>query len=267
MEADFQLDRIQSRIDLVIGITFMALGLSLSTKQIENVLVSEADPNLHWQPADFDQAQTMPEAMPERSQRAQQTRNSILSASIEILKRDGVGALTHARIASETGLAVSATSYHFPQISSLLVAAQAEFFELSKDRYREALEEISADHVSLDELIDFTSFILQREVMLFTNESLALYQFWIEAGRQDRIQGMLWGTIADQARAWTRRLDTIGASPAPHHGMLLQALFVGKLIRLLSSGGRIADLATVRREFSAELTSVVSGEFPSNVSD
>ena len=119
--------------------------------------------------------------------------------------------------------------------------------------------------ISLDELSDLTSFILQREVMLFTTESLALYQFWIEAGRQELVQNMLWNTIADQTKAWKRRLDALGAPNARHDAMLVQALFVGKLIRLLSSGGMVTELASVRRELTAEFRSIAAGKFPKNV--
>ena len=48
-----------------------------------------------------------------RAEASQRVRESIVAATVAIVAREGVGALTHRRVATEAGVSLSSTTWHF----------------------------------------------------------------------------------------------------------------------------------------------------------
>lgn len=64
-----------------------------------------------------------------RVTRGQRTREAIIDAAIELLRRDGAAALSHRAIAARAGTSLAATTYHFDSLDDLLVAAYEQLSE------------------------------------------------------------------------------------------------------------------------------------------
>lgn len=64
-----------------------------------------------------------------RVSRGQRTRQAILDAAIDLLRLEGVGALTHRAVATRAGTSLAATTYHFDTLDDLLVAAFRQLTE------------------------------------------------------------------------------------------------------------------------------------------
>lgn len=64
-----------------------------------------------------------------RVTRGQRTREAILDAAIELLRRDGAASLSHRSIAARAGTSLAATTYHFDSLDDLLVAAFEQLSE------------------------------------------------------------------------------------------------------------------------------------------
>lgn len=188
------------------------------------------------------------------------TREAILNATLEELVSKGQTAIGLKTMASKAGLSPSGAFYHFPTTASLIEAAQHRLFENAKDRYR-IVASLERGEESLERLIDRTTVIFFREATEYALESLAIYRVWLEASRQPSLQSAIWTDIADQHSAWRRLLMPISTSLRPLDPLLSQALFTGKLIRLVASGSRMDDLTNVRREFAHDLTMITSGNF------
>ncbi len=64
----------------------------------------------------------MPETGP-RAEASRQTREAIVAATVRIVAREGVAAVTHRRVAAEAGVGLSSTTWHFKTKADILEAA------------------------------------------------------------------------------------------------------------------------------------------------
>ncbi|MEJ6395444.1 hypothetical protein V8J82_19440 [Gymnodinialimonas sp. 2305UL16-5] len=235
--------QLQMRMDMTLGFLVMALALRLDRDQID---------------AGFAPGTVLLEvwALPNGSgskdlhRQAHKTRDAVLAAAIDILLEDGPGAISYTNLANRAGVAGSTPRYHYPALSDLLTEAQQALFAASKDRYRAMSATVYRKAVTQTALIDLSFAVLAREVSDFRPNSAALFQLWLEAGRRPDLRASIWASIKDQADAWNRVFDRLYGPTHPNAGMYAQALFAGKLLRLLSSSGSENDLATTRAEFA-----------------
>ncbi|AKH81425.1 TetR family transcriptional regulator [Streptomyces sp. CNQ-509] len=70
-----------------------------------------------------------------RVQRGQERRRLLLAATVRVIGRGGVAAVTHRAVAAEAGVPKSVATYHFPAVADLLAAALSD----SVDAYATAL--------------------------------------------------------------------------------------------------------------------------------
>jgi AcrR family transcriptional regulator len=242
---------VQVAIDTVIGLQFMVLSLGLTEDQVR-VVYQGGDPKKAWE------LRPVPRPVARRAQskwgrKAQSTRATILQSAIDLLIKHGAGAVSYRAIAERSGIALTTPAYYFGSISDLLRAAEAELFSASKDRYREVLAAATRSASSIGQLADLTAAIFIREATEFCLASVAHYAIWLEAGRSAALRPEVADAIYDQIVAWQRRLKGVGMG-SPQDGLRLQALFVGQLIRAISSGSSIEVLADARQEFCLALT-------------
>ena len=246
----------RSGIDTILGLLLMVCALSLTPEDIDAVLIGNGEPSRHW--ARLPEGTPSQTATKRRGRKADGTRERILDAAIQILTSDGPGAVGYRAIAERAGLTVAAPAYYFPTNASILEAAQRKLFGDSKVRYRDMLHALqpSEAHVA-----DLTATIFIREATEYAQVNLANFAIWIEAGRRPQLAPMIWSAVSDQENAWRRVLTIAGGTPRPCDGVLAQALFLGKLQRILSTGSSTAALAQVRPEFARDLAAIQAGCF------
>ena len=58
-----------------------------------------------------------------RAEASRRTREAIVAATVRIVAREGVAAVTHRRVAAEAGVALSSTTWHFATKAEILEAA------------------------------------------------------------------------------------------------------------------------------------------------
>lgn len=250
----------RSGIDTTIGLIFITLALGLAERDLEAVLESGANPVTAWGHL-FEHTGFTFSLETESRGKAQDTRKRIVEAAVEVLVTDGPAAINFRRIARRIGLTAAAPGYHFSTVGELLRVAQAELFEDSKQRYRNAVSAEDQRIIDMEQLVELTSVVFQREATESGRRNLATFSIWLEAARRPELRPMIWSAVADQCVAWTRILSPLSSSITPLHGLLAQAIFAGKLIRLLSSGAATSDLVGVRREFLRDLTALADGTF------
>lgn len=240
-----------SAVDTLIGLYFTALPLGLDCAGAMAMLRGESAPVPEPAP---------PDCPVPRTRHGDDTRRRILDAAIAILVEEGPGALTLRGAADRAGVAAAAPSYHFATIGHLLSAAQASLFEGAKDRYRQAMGHFGRTGASLDHLADLTAAVFLREATEFRGLALAGHPARLEAARRPDLRPLMRSAVDDQTRAWNRRLEAIGMAPAPGCGLLLQCLFLGKLVRILATGVSTASLAQVRPDFAHDLAALAAGK-------
>jgi TetR/AcrR family transcriptional regulator, regulator of biofilm formation and stress response len=65
----------------------------------------------------------VPAATGTRAEASERVRDAIVAATVRIVAREGVSAVTHRRVAAEAGVALSSTTWHFAAKADILTAA------------------------------------------------------------------------------------------------------------------------------------------------
>lgn len=247
----------RSAIDLIIGVQLAILALGLDEADITAVLIDGKDPFDRWARPKEPTA-IMADAHSLRgTPKSRATRERILDATMRILIEEGAGAVSYRLVAKQAGLTPAAPAYHFSTLSALLREAQTQIFDSCKARYRVAMSGIDYKALDIERLVDLTATVFLREATEFGAQNLASYGIWLEAARQPELRPWIWDAIEDQGRAWNRTLGNIQREVRPGDGLLVQCMFIGKLIRITCLGASTPDLAQVRQEFYQDLSAIV----------
>ena len=184
------------------------------------------------------------EEMPGGSGRAR-----VLAAAINVLVREGPQALSYRAVSEEAGLSRSAPGYYFDTVDDMLDAAQAALFRRAKDRYRLAFQGGDRSAFGIEELADLTSAIFFSEALVYADENLAFYSVWVRAAERENMRPAILSALQDQQRAWDAVLRRVDCPS--RNALRMQALFVGKLIRVIATGPDVAEMAGARAQFIA----------------
>ncbi len=263
MYGEISEESVASGIDTAIGLLFITLPLQLSAEQLTAVFGGGGDPVELWAP-DAPVSDGEAPVPARRTQKARDTKARILRGAIDILIAQGAGAVTYNAVAGECGLTTAAPAYHFGSIEGLLKAAEAELFGRSKDRYRDMVTSAPITGKPLDTLADLTAAVFVREVTQHGRAAVAIYSIGLESSRRLDLRPAVWNVVADQTGAWRRRLETLSPSVSPFDAMRMQAVFIGKQVRVLAMGSPLAQLALAREAFRSEIASTLPRKAISN---
>ena len=247
---------ILAAIDMVIGMIFVIHGLALSQGDVEAIWRGERDIAAIARPA--------PGGLAEQGElagytpKARATRSSIVDGAIQVLMREGAGALSYRAVAEATGVAQTAPAYYFGSIVNLLREAEIALFRRSKQRYRDMVWAERIEPGSADQLADLTSAIFIREATEFAPASVAHYSIWLEAARRPEFRREVAEAVVDQTVAWRRRLEHLG-TVGPVDGLRLQALFIGHLVRTIACGTPAGHISRAREEFAGAIAHGLAG--------
>lgn len=243
-------------MDVVIGMIFIGLGTGVHIDDLASVLLDRSSP-LDLLP----QAHTAP-TLRASSRKSQQTCRMIVDVAVEILIEEGPGALSFRALSSRSGMTRSGPAYHFGTIDAILACAQAELIEQSKRRYREVMQAVDRSGMDLAELSELTSTIFIVEATRHSRENFAFFGNWIEASRHQALQPVISSFVRDQYVAWQGVLEMAAGRPLPSSaGIIGLALFIGKLVRVLSTDADVTLLNSARKELFAGIEKLVHDAF------
>ena len=238
-------------IDVAIGLLFVTLPLGLDPEGVPAPLTHGFSIGLLLPPPP-----SAGKSHSRSSRKARETRERIINAAIALLIEEGLEALTYQAISTRAKLTVAAPAYHFGSIDGLITATQDRLFTVSRDRYREILSSLPTAPRDLGELVNFTSAIFLREVTEFAAINRATYAIWLEAARFPSLRRSVAHAILTIQTAWTARTRAINPAANDTNGLAALALYIGKLIRITSTGSRTSDLACVHAEFYVGLKAI-----------
>jgi len=190
-----------------------------------------------------------------RAEASKRTRDAIVAATVRIVAREGVAAVTHRRVAAEAGVALSSTTWHFAKKADILEAAlhwtahrEVERIRAIADRLGDTAFDPSA---WADELGDW----LIEQVTGEREVAVALYRLQVEllgSGRAPEVHRE-WGEglrgvgerVLDQSPTATPELDV----------RLVVAALDGLRMGVLNSGEQDVEWLrlAVRRQLQALL--------------
>lgn len=190
--------------------------------------------------------------MSERPVRGEARRELILDAAIRVLGDEGLGALTHRRVAAEAGLPVAATTYWFASKEQLLVAA----YRLAADRDIARVRRIAAGAERGDLAATLTEFV-GSEIDEGRTALVACYTMWLEAARRPELRAI----EEEWTEGYISVLESVLAragSPHPRvDAEVLSATLDGLLLAHLARGGTGADAGAALRPRLTRLVSAL----------
>jgi DNA-binding transcriptional regulator YbjK len=191
-----------------------------------------------------------------RAEASRRIRDAIVAATVRIVAREGVAAVTHRRVAAEAGVALSSTTWHFATKADILESALHWTARREVDRIGAIADRLGDTDFDVaawaEELADwlFEQLTVEREV------AVALYRLQVE----------LLGSPGALAlhREWGQGLRAVGervlprsptATPELDVRLVVAALDGLRMSALNSGGGDIEWLRpAVRRQLQALLS-------------
>lgn len=170
-----------------------------------------------------------------RAEASRRIRDAIVAATVRIVAREGVAAVTHRRVAAEAGVALSSTTWHFATKGDILEAAldwtatrEVESIRAIADRLGDGDFDPSA---WADELGDW----LVEQVTGEREIAVALYRLQVELLDS--------ASAAEVHHDWGEGLRTVGERVLEHSATATPDLDVRLIVAALD-GLRMAVLST-----------------------
>ncbi|MBV1895813.1 MAG: TetR family transcriptional regulator [Rhodobacteraceae bacterium] len=255
---------VSAAVDRAIGRIFLLLPLGFDRPEIHELLGGGTDlRTLLACQLETEAARSLDkagQASTESTQRSEEVRERIVQATIDILVDEGASAVSYRAVAEKSTMVRSGPSYYFPTINALLETVQQSLFERAKARYREGLGDPLSSAMSESRLVDLTTAIFLREVFETSKENIGYYSVWMSAAYNPSLRPVLASFLSDQHFAWRSRIAKITGHEIDQAAVLdIQALFVGKLIRAITTGAGMAELSGARKDFSVVIRHACAG--------
>ena len=158
----------------------------------------------------------MPDEHDGRRRRGNLRRKALLDATLDVIGRDGLAAVSQRTVAAEAGLPPSALYYYFPTLDDLVTAALVDV----NDRCLTELAALPEGDDALRALAALTVDSSRR------SQFLAELELWVLAGRRDMLRGEVerWNAgLRDAAARLTGDPAAIDAVVAAVNGYYWQA--------------------------------------------
>jgi DNA-binding transcriptional regulator YbjK len=190
-----------------------------------------------------------------RAEASERVRDAIVVATVRIVAREGISAVTHRRVAAEAGVALSSTTWHFAAKADILVAALRWTAHREVARIMAIADRLGSDEFDpaawAEELADW----LLEQVSGERDVAVALYRLQIELlGRPEaREVHEYWGR---SLRALGERvLESSGTITPDLDTRLVVAALDGLRLNVLSAGD--VDTAWLRPAVQRQLRALL----------
>ncbi|MGH3473251.1 MAG: TetR/AcrR family transcriptional regulator [Nocardioidaceae bacterium] len=153
-----------------------------------------------------------------RRARGDRTKRALLEATLDVVARDGVGAVTHRSVTRRAGVPATSAAYHYPSIRDLLEAALL----WADQQNREALVAIAEAAEPISALARW----LVEDYGQDRSRCLAEYELYLHAARVSALRPAAMQWVADLATflgRWTTSELAIRLTCAYVDGMLIEA--------------------------------------------
>jgi DNA-binding transcriptional regulator YbjK len=144
----------------------------------------------------------VPETTGVRAEASRRTRDAIVAATVRIVAREGVAAVTHRRVAAEAGVALSSTTWHFAAKADILEAALRWTAAQEVERIGAIAERLGATDFDPTAWADELAAWLVDQLTVEREVAIALYRLQVELlGSAEALE---------VHREWGERLRAVG---------------------------------------------------------
>jgi TetR/AcrR family transcriptional regulator, regulator of biofilm formation and stress response len=167
--------------------------------------------------------------------RNEQRRRRILDATVQIIGREGPGAVTHRAVAAEAGVPLAATTYYFASKAALLDEALTVSVESDLAELEVLARSMARSPVSVDGFARSIARFLVAQLRHRRTTVVAQYELTLEASRDAALGAAARASAEAYVGLFQEMLAKIGAADPPGDARLLVALMDGLLLDQLSA--------------------------------
>ncbi|MDQ3572339.1 MAG: TetR family transcriptional regulator [Actinomycetota bacterium] len=201
---------------------------------------------------------TITATSPGRSEHGAERRAAILAATVRLLSRDGLAAITHRAVAREAGVPLAATTYYFSSKEELLTDALgvlvADEVAMLRGRAAELGDTISSSREFARELARALTPQTDEEVRVL----VAKFEVYLEAARNPALREQVAEWVATYNGLAEAALEVAGAPDPRAAAPLLVAGVDGLLAQALTRGIDALDEAEIRDQFQLLITALTA---------
>lgn len=167
----------------------------------------------------------MPAAAGPRAENSRRVREAVVDATVRIVAREGVAAVTHRRVAAEAGVALSSTTWHFATKGDILEAALRSAARREVERIAAIADRLGDGGFDASAWADALGDWLIEEVTTGRDLAVALYRLQVE----------LLGTpgALEVHREWGEGLRAVGERVLEHSSTETPAIDVRLVVAAL----------------------------------
>ena len=183
---------------------------------------------------------------PVRSEHGTERRKTILDASVRLMTREGLRAVTHRAVAREAGVPLAATTYYFDSKEELLTEALRLLVTHEIDLLSARSAELGAEISTPDQLASALADALTARGEEDRRMLLAKFEIYLEAARNPALREPVARWMETFQGLAEGALAAAGAPDPKRSAPLMVAAIDGLLTHALTRGLEGGDLAELR---------------------
>jgi len=203
--------------------------------------------------------------MKAKHSRGEDTKNKILTATLEIIKTQGMRAVRHRAVATEAGVPLGSTTYHFSSIDDLISSAFEYWHQqndVSKNPYFLAIAE-SIEHMAKTELSEqahkkqnaellfqAADEFLKDQIIEHIDDRRIELAFHHEALQNPKLNALVLKSWQQETALLTQLYQTLGSIAPSQDAEITFALMLQlekKAMMLLNKDARIEEYKNIRQ--------------------
>jgi DNA-binding transcriptional regulator YbjK len=158
--------------------------------------------------------------------------DEILRATLDVVRREGLGAVTHRTVSEVSGVPLGSLTYYFASKQELLRAALALYVAEDVARLREVAEELAATGATGEEVVARFTDVLEAEA----TGGVAQFELYLEASRDPVLRETAIESLRAYAQVAEMGLRAAGVPEAEAGAAVIVATIDGLGLQRIAAG-------------------------------
>ena len=180
----------------------------------------------------------VPESRVPQQARGEERRERILSATLAVIGRAGIGAVTHRSVAEEAGVPLGSLTYWFATKDDLLREALRRFVAEEAERLRGVAAQLDADAGPAD-IAERYAAVLMAGPAEGSAEQIAQFELYLEAARNPALRDIARESFAAYEEVAVAALRAAGVEDPERIAPLFVSLADGLGLRRMAAGAAL----------------------------
>ena len=192
---------------------------------------------------------------PVRQTRGEERIDEILRATLDVIRREGLGAVTHRSVSDASGVPLGSLTYYFATKQDLLRAALGRYVAEDIARLRATAEELLAGDAPADQVVERFAALLEADA----TGGAAQFELYLEAARDPLLRETATESLRAYADVAALVLRAAGVPDPEDAATVILATIDGLGLHRIAAGDEAPDVAPVLARLWRALTDQTPG--------